>query len=507
MQLVVLILVAVVLLEDRIAVDPASSTSPEAAAPAWLALATAVIPPLLLLLIQWRIVRRTERGMDTRSPDAPRDFHRADAVMGLVPWISLLSTAAATLLLDWLPAVRRTVGNWPAIDELLALLPALTSMAASWRIHEPLERRLRDAARVRNLDEGLPLPEWTSPTRYVIGRIRSNILLLLAPILVVVAISEIVEPSVARAWPAFWEAGGREGVTLGIAGTVYFFSPFLARIILQLESLPPGELREDLDRVCKGCGVRVRDILVWRTEHGMVNGAVMGLLAPVRYVMLTDGLLELLPRNELKAVMAHEIGHVRQRHLPWMLAMLIVLLTGASLAIEWPASEIDAFIRQAEWDGERKLNALLWLDRGATLFAGGLTLLAFGWISRRVERQADSFAVQFLSNEANSPAVTPDSVVAMSGALGSVARFAGVSRERRSWRHGSIGWRQDYLATVVGMPVSALPIDRLVRLLKWGTAIALLALALAVVRDLKRGAAGANGNPASGYDGTVAGRS
>lgn len=482
MQLVVLILVAVVLLDDRLPTDAEIGLS----SGGWTALLVATLPTLPLLLLQWRMVALAERAMDRRSPTGQRWFLWAERSMAAIPWVALLSTAAATLLFRWLAAVRSVVGDWPAIDELLAMLPALAAMAMSWRIHEPLERRVRESALVRNLDEGVPVAPFPSPFHYVVSKIRTNILLLLAPLLTVVAISETVEPFVESTWSEFWAGGGRELTTLLIAGFVYLISPFIARVVLRLESLPPGELRDDLRAVCDGCGVRVRDILLWRTEYGMVNGAVMGLVAPVRYVLLTDGLVELLPRVQLRAVMAHEIGHVRRHHLPWMLMMLVSLLAIASIAVEWPALRADEWIRTSSWTYERKLEAMLWLERAAALGAATLALVLFGWVSRRIERQADTFAVQYLSDTVSSSAVTPDAVMAMSGALGTVARYAGVPRGRMSWRHGSIRWRQEYLEGIVGQPTRRLRIDRLVARLKWATAAAIIGLLVLFVVESAR---------------------
>ncbi len=48
----------------------------------------------------------------------------------------------------------------------------------------------------------------------------------------------------------------------------------------------------------------------------------------------------------------------------------------------------------------------------------------------------------------------------MVGALQQVADLNYMSVTRRSWRHGSILWRQRYLQTLVGRPIDRLPIDR-----------------------------------------------
>ena len=150
-------------------------------------------------------------------------------------------------------------------------------------------------------------------------------------------------------------------------------------------------------------------------------------------------------------------------------------------------------------------------------------LLSFGWVSRRFERQADSFAVQHLTrtrtvgdgtvavvlegadpgpdpetsrtatiggtkaelaNEAeNTPQssdgmrkamrIVDESVDTMANALLSVAKLNHMSLAKESiwdgirhWRHGSIRWRHNYLHSLTGLPIDRLPIDRQVRTLK-----------------------------------------
>ena len=92
----------------------------------------------------------------------------------------------------------------------------------------------------------------------------------------------------------------------------------------------------------------------------------------------------------------------------------------------------------------------------------------FGWVSRRFERQADTFAACHLSvaAEGDERRVTPEAAATVAGALGTIARMEPVRTRGPSWRHGSIAWRQAYLASIVGRPVDGLEIDRQVRRIK-----------------------------------------
>ena len=106
--------------------------------------------------------------------------------------------------------------------------------------------------------------------------------------------------------------------------------------------------------------------------------------------------------------------------------------------------------------------------------------LGFGWVSRRFERQADTFAVEHLSHQdadeqsqtddtadrAGSDrqvAVSAQAVESMAQALQHVAELNHMPVRKKSWRHGSILWRQQYLRSLVGRPVDRLSINRQVR--------------------------------------------
>ena len=108
------------------------------------------------------------------------------------------------------------------------------------------------------------------------------------------------------------------------------------------------------------------------------------------------------------------------------------------------------------------------------------SLVVFGWISRRFERQADAFAAVELSKEVDEhKGIHLFGVEAMRSALNSVARLNGVPSSRWSWRHGSILGRQKALQKLVGIRSNAIPINRLVQVIN-SASMAILVLALIV---------------------------
>ena len=267
-------------------------------------------------------------------------------------------------------------------------------------------------------------------------------------------------------WPA-------DAATFIVGLGVFLFAPLLARLVLSVRPLSEGPVRDDLTDICRRHRVRVREFLLWKTDGSMMNAAVMGLIGPLRYVLLTDALIETMTRRQVQAVMAHEIGHVRRHHMPWLVLSLLAVLLLAGIVVSAPFLLSESL--RVHWDAR----TVPWIEGAASAVAAILALIAFGWISRRFERQADTFAVQHLSETGEDEAEDPTSVTAeaaftLHSALQTIARLNTVDPDRRSWRHGSIAWRQAYLNSIIGCPLDALPIDRFIRRLKLAVIIVLL---------------------------------
>ncbi|QKK09010.1 MAG: hypothetical protein HND58_13120 [Planctomycetota bacterium] len=88
---------------------------------------------------------------------------------------------------------------------------------------------------------------------------------------------------------------------LGVVALLAFL-PLALRLLWDTVPLGPGGLRDGLVAMCGRYRVRVRNILVWRTHGAMINGAVVGLLPRLRYIVLTDALLETLSGAQVEAV-------------------------------------------------------------------------------------------------------------------------------------------------------------------------------------------------------------
>ncbi|WP_457742505.1 M48 family metalloprotease, partial [Thermococcus sp.] len=103
--------------------------------------------------------------------------------------------------------------------------------------------------------------------------------------------------------------------------TLFVLYPEVRVRIGQREELDP-ELKAELLEFCREQGVKVRDIVVKGSEK-TANAMVTGILPGRRYIILTPGLLKNFEKDEIKAVIAHELGHIKERHL-WISATLSI---------------------------------------------------------------------------------------------------------------------------------------------------------------------------------------
>ncbi len=414
------------------------------------------------------------------APTGPQAVLLAERLTRYGRWALLAHFAVVVLFLGWLDLVRGAVGDRVLIDELLTIAPVVTGIVVTWWLHYPLERRLRDALLVRRLDLGQAVFPTPSRGRFVLTQLRMHLLFLLVPMLLIVGAAEVIDAAVGR-WGDPRQVGwAGDAATVAAAAAIVVLAPLLARLLLEVEPVPEGSLRDDLERVCRTHDVKVRRLLVWRTHGSMINAAVMGLFGRLRYVLFTDALLESMSRRQLEAVMAHEIAHIRRHHLPWLLLALLAAAVPILSVLAFVQTRLQRGVWSQAGFGENPLWAGL-AGAAAAAAVAATVIVIFGWISRRFERQADAFAVRHLNGAGHGQTdetISPEAVATVSGALEAIATLSSVAPDRPSWRHGSIAWRRAYLDSIVGRAAGSLDIDRQVMWIK-GLVAAMLGLGLA----------------------------
>ncbi|WP_297436608.1 M48 family metallopeptidase [Thermococcus sp.] len=95
----------------------------------------------------------------------------------------------------------------------------------------------------------------------------------------------------------------------------FALSPYLTRFFSKPKPMPEP-MRSELLKFCEGLGFRVKDIRVTgKKEYRIANAGVTGILPFARYIFVTEYMLETFKPEEIKAVIAHEIGHIKGKHL------------------------------------------------------------------------------------------------------------------------------------------------------------------------------------------------
>jgi STE24 endopeptidase len=166
---------------------------------------------------------------------------------------------------------------------------------------------------------------------------------------------------------------------------------FIAPLFNRFRELEPGALRESVEALARRCGFEPRGVWVMdgsrRSTHG--NAYFTGLGRNKRIVFF-DTLVAALAPAELQAVLAHELGHYRLRH--------VALRLGLSLAAAFAGFALLAWLGREPWfqaslgvEAGGPHTLLLLFATAAPAFLFGLRPLA-ALLSRRHEFAADRFA-------------------------------------------------------------------------------------------------------------------
>ncbi len=114
--------------------------------------------------------------------------------------------------------------------------------------------------------------------------------------------------------------GGRAGASIGLmiglvmVGGSYWFSDKLAVRAAGAVELPAGELpnlRADLEAMASRAGIVTPRLFV--SPSMQPNAFATGRNEKHAVVCVTQGLLQVLDRNEVNGVVAHELGHIKHR--------------------------------------------------------------------------------------------------------------------------------------------------------------------------------------------------
>jgi len=182
--------------------------------------------------------------------------------------------------------------GWSVPVLAVNLVPLVLLLLVGWTALFWADRSLRTLMFQR---AGAPVVarHWTLP-RYIAFMLRQYLLVILVPMVLLLAANE----TAARLLPE--EAAA--GAVLAILVTAALLAGPWVCICWRTESLPESRLRRRLVDLARRAGIRVADVRIWRTNLSIANGCMIGLLGPLRYILITDALLLSLSAEQVERV-------------------------------------------------------------------------------------------------------------------------------------------------------------------------------------------------------------
>lgn len=171
------------------------------------------------------------------------------------------------------------------------------------------------------------------------------------------------------------------------------YPTFIAPLFNKFTPLPEGETKTRIEGLLARCGFSSSGLFVMdgskRSAHG--NAYFTG-FGRAKRIVFFDTLLDKLTPGEVEAVLAHELGHFKHRHV-WKRVGMMSLISLALLGVLGQIIDQPWFYAGLKvGDGGTAL-ALILFSLVLPVFTFPLAPL-FSWLSRRHEFEADAYAAQ-----------------------------------------------------------------------------------------------------------------
>lgn len=217
-------------------------------------------------------------------------------------------------------------------------------------------------------------------------------------------------------------------------------APVLITRLWDCEPLPPSELKDEITAFCKQQGVKFKSIMSWNAlNKGLVTAAVMGVTYPFRYLLLTPQLMDMLDKDEIMAVVSHEVGHVKKKHIQLYLLFFMGFIFFSGIIQEklfdffFTTSLGLSIITSGEGTINSEVIGIISITIFMSLFIVYVRFI-FGYFMRNFERQADGFCFE--------SGIHPDHMVSSFMKLGVRLDDDG---KKSNWHHFNLSQRIDFL--------------------------------------------------------------
>jgi STE24 endopeptidase len=226
----------------------------------------------------------------------------------------------------------------------------------------------------------------TTPRTFIFDKLKSGLLTLIigAPLIALVVWLYTLTGS--SFWLLAWLVVAIFSVLMA-----FFYSSLIVPLFNKQQPLPEGDLRSSIEELSLKAGFRLSRVYVidGSRRSGKANAYFAG-FGNRRRIVLYDTLISDMDTEGILAVLAHEIGHYKKKHIPAGMALSIVQ-TGILLFL-FSLFAGNPLLSEALNIGEPSFHVSLLVFGILYSPISMITGMLFNLLSRRFEYQADEYA-------------------------------------------------------------------------------------------------------------------
>lgn len=300
---------------------------------------------------------------------------RIDLLIGLV--ILLAWTLGGGL--EWLDAQWRSVG-WNELYTGTAVMLSLILIGSVLDMPMSLYRTFV-------LEERFGFNKMT-PVTFITDLFKSSALALIIGIPVIMLILWLMTSAGSLWWLYAWAA-----LTAFSLLMTWAYPKFIAPLFNKFSPLEDGEVAERLNALLARTGFNSKGVFVMdgsrRSAHG--NAYFTGFGKNKRIVFF-DTLLKHLTPAQVEAVLAHELGHFKRKHIVKGMALSMVMTLSGFIVLAWLMTQEWFYTALGVSQPSTYMALVLFMlvSPAFTFFIGPI----MAWWSRKHEFEADEFAAQ-----------------------------------------------------------------------------------------------------------------
>src|SRR3954452_1501176 len=316
--------------------------------------------------------------------DRARDYSGTQRLLGL-GGLAIEGTTLAVLALRPPRRLRRALERGRSRPILAAAGAGAAFAVLLVVIRLPVSIPAEQHAR----DFGLSTQTWGSWTVDVLKSTAFSV--------VFTALGAMILMGVIRRFPRSWWALGAVAVVVLSAVFVYLSPVLIDPVFNKFERLSNSPIRTQVLELAKRAGVDVGQVYrVDASRRTTGANAYVNVLGHTKRVVLYDTLLRDFPPDQVRSVVAHELGHVKHRDVPRGLLWLAIVAPAGMLVVQRLTERLAPEARLGRVAGPIVLPAAA-LSIGLVAF---LLNIPGNAMSRRVEASADAYSLKLDGNPA-----------------------------------------------------------------------------------------------------------